>query len=200
MANFHGELPCPACGYQRRGLAHEKACPECGARGFAGEMIISGTPVNSAESKLGDRLYNLTYLVIGINVLLLTLWGTGRRSFEPTFTRIRAICFIAMGALFLAGWLRRRHQKRSGLSLERCVWEFDADTVTVRHNASEVRIPYRDIREVSAQIDFVKRRTRVTLVTSGESLRLAGLPDLFLHGSLAEQRAIVSEIKRNTQR
>jgi len=163
-------------------------------------MIISGTPVNSAESKLADRLYNLTCLVIAINILLLTLWGTGRRSFEPAFTRIRAICFIAMGALFLAGWLRRRRQKRSGLSLERFVWEFGTDAVEVREQAREARIPYSDLREVSSQIDFVKRRTRVTLVTSGESLGSVGLPELFLHGSLDEQRAIAAEIRQRTGR
>ena len=196
----HGELPCPTCGYQRRGLAHEKACPECGARGFAGEMIISGTPVNSAESKLGDRLYNLTCLVIGISIGLLTLWGTGRRSFEPTFTRIRAICFIAMGALFLAGWLRRRHQKRSGLSLERCVWEFDRDGVVVREQSHEARVPTSEITEVHSSIDFVKRRTHLTLVTSGQSLGVVGLPSLIIGGTLDEQRAIAAAIKAHVKR
>lgn len=196
----HGELPCPACGYQRRGLAHEIACPECGSRGCVGELVVSGTPAETAEARLSDRLYSLSILVPGaIAVVLAIFWGTRLRAFDPAFTRVRAIAFIAMGSLFLVGWIRRRRQKRSGLSLERCVWEFAADAVTVRDHAREVRIPRSDIREVCAQIDFVKRRTRVTLVTHGDSLGSVGLPSLLLHGPLGTQRDIMAAIKERTK-
>ena len=197
----HGELPCPACGYQRRGIPHDTACPECGARGFAGDLVVSGTPTETPEAKLGNRMYSLFLLGVAAQALLLAIWwGTKPWSFDRMFTRVRAILMIALLALFIVGWMRRRRHKGSGLSLERCVWEFAADAVIVREVASEFHIPLRDVREISAQIDFVKRRTRVTLVTSGESLGSAGLPALFLHGSLDEQRAIVTEMKQRTKR
>lgn len=197
----HGELPCPACGYQRRGLAHSLACPECGARGFAGELVVSGMPTETPEAKLGDRIWSLFHLVLGVQALLLAIWwGATPWSSDRMFTRVRAILLIAVLALLLAGWLRRRRQKRSGLSLERCVWEFGDDAVTVREDAKEARIPYDDIAEVSVQIDFVKRHTRVTLVTRGQSLGSVGLPALILHGSLDLQRAIVTEMRQRTKR
>ncbi len=197
----HGELPCPACGYQRRGLAHSLACPECGARGIAGEVVVSGTPTETPEAKLGDRIWRLFHLVLGAQALLLVIWwGATPWSSDRMFTRVRAILLIAVLALLLAGWMRRRRQKRSGLSLERCVWEFGDDAVTVREDAKESRIPYDDIAEVSVQIDFVKRQTRVTLVTRGQSLGSVGLPALILHGSFDLQRAIVTEMRQRTKR
>jgi hypothetical protein len=79
------------------------------------------------------------------------------------------------------------------------VWEFGDDAVTVREDAKESRIPNDDIAEVSVQIDFVKRQTRVTLVTRGQSLATAGLPSLVLGGSLDAQRAITGEMRRRSR-
>ena len=52
----HGELPCPDCGYLRRGVHHRDKCPECGARGFDGDFVFSGigtmlTGVNRAFAR-----------------------------------------------------------------------------------------------------------------------------------------------------
>jgi len=53
----HGELPCPNCGYQRRGLEFERPCPECGARGFDGDLIVSGLPGVEPESRRSGSIY-----------------------------------------------------------------------------------------------------------------------------------------------
>ena len=203
----HGELPCPACGYQRRGLAHEKACPECGARGFAGEIVLSGLPTMSEESRLGQRTMSLSHLVVGLGMLMCTVAaffggtvGAGPLSFQTEFARVRFMIVLMVFALFIIAWLRRRKAKQDGLSLERCVWEFDRDGVVVREQSHEARVPTSEITEVHSSIDFVKRRTHLTLVTSGQSLGGAGLPSLIIGGTLNEQRAIAAAIKAHVKR
>ena len=192
----HGELPGPACGYQRRGLAHENACPECGARGLSGDLVVSGMPTETPEAKLAERVHSLSHLVPAVLILIFAIaWGVSPFGLDRMFTRVRALLMLAAIAIMVYAWIRRRRRNTTGLSLERCVWEFEPDAVVVREYAKETRIPLHDITEVSAQIDFVKRRTRVTLVTSGASLGSAGLPELFLHGSLNEQRECVTAMK-----
>ena len=202
----HGELPCPACGYQRRGLAHEKACPECGARGFAGEIVLSGLPTMSEESRLGQRTMSLSHLVVGLGMLMCTVAaffggtvGVGPLSFQTEFARVRFMIVLMVFALFIIAWLRRRKAKQDGLSLERCVWEFDRDGVVVREQSHEARVPTSEITEVHSSIDFVKRRTHLTLVTSGQSLGVVGLPSLIIGGTLDEQRAIAAAIKAHVK-
>ena len=59
---LHGDLPCPSCGYLRAGLPLERACPECGAAGFEGLVMASGTSLPPATPVVKP----LTYLALGL--------------------------------------------------------------------------------------------------------------------------------------
>jgi len=198
----HGELPCPACSYQRKGTSHASVCPECGARGFAGDIVISGLPSMSEESRLGRQALSLSHAILGLGMLFCAVatfvWGAvglSATTFQQRFVPVRFVVVLLFFALLLIAWLRRRKAKHDGLSLERCVWEFDQDGVIVRERAHEARVPMSEITQVHSAIDFVKRRTHLTLVTSGQALGTVGLPSLIITGTLDEQRAIAAAIK-----
>ncbi|MFM7260122.1 MAG: hypothetical protein ACKO3W_05910, partial [bacterium] len=159
---------------------------------MSGDLVVSGTPTETPEAKLAERVHSLSHLVPAVLILILAIaWGVSPFGLDRMFTRVRALLMLAAIAIMVYAWIRRRRRNTTGLSLERCVWEFEPDAVVVREYAKETCIPLHDITEVSAQIDFVKRRTCVTLVTAGASLGAAGLPSLFLGGPLHAQRAIV---------
>jgi hypothetical protein len=203
----YGELPCPTCGYQRKGTSHASVCPECGARGFAGDIVLSGLPSMSEESRLGQRALSLSHLILGLGMLFCFVAtyfagavGLGAFAFQQNFARVRFGIMLLVFALLIVALLRRRKAKHDGLSLERCVWEFDQDGVIVREKTHEARVPTSEITEVHSSIDFVKRRTHLTLVTSGQSLGVVGLPSLIIGGTLDEQRAIAAAIKAYVKR
>lgn len=193
----HGDLPCPACGYLRRGVEHAKACPECGARGFHGDLVVSGEPEVHRESRRAGCAFSVAQ-----NLGMLGLCGAslilGRNNgWEDAIGIATITIFAAALAIWIHGRIRRRNEVAAGGTLERVVWDFEADGVRVREFDAERVVPYRDIEKVWPAPNFVlSGRTRVQLETRGESMRAGRLPTIMLCGSSAVQRTAVDAIKR----
>ena len=96
----HGELPCPDCGYLRRGVHHRDKCPECGARGFDGDFVLSGigTMLTGVNRAFARRFVLITFVVFALLLVPLLL------SFaSPTIARWRdAIAPIYMPVITLS--------------------------------------------------------------------------------------------------
>lgn len=189
-----GELPCPACGYDRSGLEYATRCPECGARGFHGDLIVSGQPETHRESRWAGNLSSLAHhlaITIGFGLT----WWLGRN--HPWEEPI-AITAIALFALALAVWIygryRRRRDTQQGVSLQQIAWDFEADGVRVRESSAERFIPYSDVVKVWSAINFAfSRKARLTL-----ELRSASQPNptIMISGTFGEQRAAADAIKQ----
>jgi hypothetical protein len=199
VVRSHGDLPCPSCGYLRRGIEWPTRCPECGAPGFEGEFVVSGLPALDAERAGPSALLNFgNYLLIFSTLFIPGIIGRFAGSWAQRAIAVAGIMLMAGAAgYFLYRRHRRRKEVASGLSLERVVWEFGPEGVLVRHHDDSTRVPYAEIRECWSSIHFVTRRTTVVLHLRGKSLADASrFPQLRLQGPLPEQRAAVAEMKR----
>ena len=194
----HGELPCPNCGYQRRGLELERPCPECGARGFDGEVIVSGLPGVEPESKRSGALFRFAH-----TLLMLSLFGApvifGRRASGPWSDIGMGVAFTLAGVAlgyFAFGFFRRRRERVANLSLERYTLEFRRDVLVVRQKGIDRVVPYELITKFDTQVDLPQRRTRVWLLTQDKSLQShMSRATMVLVGDLGKQRLVAAEMK-----
>lgn len=193
----HGQLPCPDCGYQRRGLPRAQACPECGAPGFRGDFTVSGEPEVHDESRRAGGVAAVARFLLFTSVYLCS-WFFGRNSVWGEWISIAGVTLFALAlAIYLLGRARRRRDAATGISLERVVWDFTPDGIVLRRNGSERIVAYRDIDQCWSAINFVSRRTKVQLFSvRAEPSIGSALDTMLLGGALSDQRLAVAEIKR----
>ena len=194
----HGELPCPNCGYQRRGLEFERPCPECGARGFDGDLIVSGLPGVEPESRrsgsilrFADALFTLSLFVVP------TILGraAGGPWSEIGMGVALTLAGVALG-YFAIGFFRRRRERATNLSPERYTLEFRRDVLVVRQQDLDRVVPYESITRFDTQVDLPQRRTRVWLCTQDKALWSDGSQaTMVLVGNLGNQRFVAAEMK-----
>jgi hypothetical protein len=197
----HGELPCPNCGYQRRGLELERPCPECGARGFDGELIVSGLPGVEPESKRSRSLYRIAgYLFVIASAVLPLVLGRGTSAYKSSKNAAVAVALALFGAallVYVSGRIRRRRDRAANLSLERIVMEFRREVVVIRDHADERRVPLRSIRAIRIEVDNPTAKTRVWISTSRDSpYARSPSPAIVLAGGTESQRAATAEMER----
>lgn len=194
---LHGDLPCPSCGYLRAGLPLERACPECGAAGFEGLVIASGTSLPPATPVVKP----LTYLALGLLGCLAALIAVSFLVAPDAGRQIRTIfipCSVPLvgcGAVVLGvmWWTVLRHRAGSERSGEREVWEVFPTGVRVRSPRGTEWIPRERMYAVTAHTRFELGATVVT-ITDPRSLDLIG-QRLHLRGPLAARRACAARIR-----
>lgn len=193
----HGDLHCPACGYRRTGLEHPTPCPECGARGFHGPLVVSGQPETHRETRRAGCAFSVAHylgmLGFGGGSLIL-----GRNNGWEDAIGIATMTIFAVAlAIWAWGWFRRRRESAEIGSIERIAWDFDHDGVRVREFATERVVPYADIKKVWVLHNFVlSGRTKVQLELRAGSPHTDGFPAIMLCGPLASRRSAADEIKR----
>lgn len=193
----YGELPCPKCAYTRGGLEHTRPCPECGAPGFRGDLIVSGQPETHAESRWAGRVFTIAY-TLSVPVGFGLTWWLGRNHAWEEPIAIATLAVFGVGiAIWLSGRHRRKSATRQGVSLEQIVWDFEQDGVRVREFDAERFIPYADVVKVWSQLNFAfSRKARITLELRSKSLHAGQTnPTIMIAGTFGEQRAAAEAIK-----
>ena len=193
----YGELPCPKCAYTRGGLEHTRPCPECGAPGFRGDLIVSGQPETHAESRWAGRVFTIAY-TLSVPVGFGLTWWLGRNHAWEEPIAIATLAVFGVGiAIWLSGRHRRKSATRQGVSLEQIVWDFEQDGVRVREFDAERFIPYADVVKVWSQLNFAfSRKARITLEFRSKSLHAGQTnPTIMISGTFGEQRAAAEAIK-----
>ena len=193
----YGELPCPKCAYTRGGLEHTRPCPECGAPGFRGDLIVSGQPETHSESHWAGRVLTIAY-TLSVPVGFGLTWWLGRNHAWEEPIAIATLAVFGVGiAIWLYGRHRRKTATRQGVSLEQVAWDFGQEGVRVLEFDAERFIPYADVVKVWSQLNFAfSRKARITLELRSESLRAGqSNPTIMISGTFGEQRAAAEAIK-----
>lgn len=129
VRHSHGELACPACGYLRRGVGTTDNCPECGARGFVGEIIVGGLPTTVAPVAQLRRRVRIALIAVPVVVLILIQLVPslkGARGSGGSWLLYTVLGWAVIGfAVVLVPRLRPlfRRWSTAELSPERVVWE-----------------------------------------------------------------------------
>ncbi len=193
----YGELPCPKCAYTRGGLEHTRPCPECGAPGFRGDLIVSGQPETHAESRWTGWFFSGAFQLAVPIGFGLTWWLGQNHPWEGPIALVGIALFVVGIGVWLYGRHRRKTATRQGVSLEQVAWDFGQDGVRVLEFDAERFIPYADVVKIWSQLNFAfSRKARITLELRGESLRAGqSNPTIMISGTFGEQRAAAEAIK-----
>lgn len=194
---MHGALPCPKCAYTRSGLEHTRPCPECGARGFHGDLVVSGQPETHAESRWAGCFFTVAYQ-LSVTVGFGLMWWLGKNHpWEGPIALVGIALFVVGIAIWLYGRHRRKRATRQGVSLEQIVWDFEQDGVRVREFDAERFIPYADVVKVWSQLNFAfSRKARITFELRSKALHAGqSNPTIMISGTFGEQRAAAEAIK-----
>ena len=169
---------CPACGYLRRGIDAAARCPECGADGLDGAVVLVGT-TRSARSTLiaigsfgSFGAMSIVILVSSSAALLLML-----------LVAFGTVVTIALG---LGGF---RRWDWAPLRPATVVWTVHPSGVEIRCGRSRVSVPREELRRISCSDSLIGEMSQLQLVRRKSSLRLAGTPLLYLHGTKDDRRA-----------
>ena len=194
----YGELPCPKCAYARSGLEHTRPCPECGAPGFRGDLVVSGHPETHRESRWAGWFFSGAFQLAVPIGFGLTWWLGRNHAWEEPIAMLGIALFLVGIAIWLYGRHRRKSATRQGVSLEQIAWDFEPDGVRVREFDAERFIPYADVVKVWSQLNFAfSRKARITLELRSESLRGGhAYPTIMISGTFGEQRAAAEAIKQ----
>jgi hypothetical protein len=194
---LHGDLPCPSCGYLRAGLPLERACPECGAAGFEGLVIASGTSLPPATPVVKP----LTYLALGLLGCLAALIAVSFLVAPEAGRQIRTLLIpcsvpLVVGGAIVLGvmwWTVLRHRPGSERSAEREVWEVWPTGVRVRSPQGTEWIARERMYDVTVHTRFDLSATVIT-ITDPRSLDLVG-QRLHLRGPIAARRMCAARIR-----
>ncbi|MCE2883864.1 MAG: hypothetical protein LW806_03050 [Planctomycetaceae bacterium] len=198
----HGELACPACGYFRRGVGTADNCPECGARGFVGEIVVGGRPTTVAPVAQLRRRVRIAFIAVPA-LALLTIFLIpslrGLRGSAGAWLLYTVLGWAVLGfAVVLVPRVRPlfRRWSTAELSPERVVWEIRPLGITVREGRESRFIRADRVRRIWSDVAASPREARVTIVLHDTPGAAAfETPEIRLRGDIAMQRATVEAIR-----
>jgi hypothetical protein len=101
-------------GYLRRGIEHAKVCPECGARGFHGDLVVRGEPEAHRESRGAGCVAHVARSTTSVLfVLSATGWIVTRVSVWSDWSSIGVIAHFGIA---LAIWIRNRIRRQNAVA------------------------------------------------------------------------------------
>ncbi len=209
----HGELPCPDCGYLRRGVNHRDRCPECGARGFAGDFVLSGmgTLLTGVNRAFVRRFVLITFVVFALLLVPLLLSFASptiarwRDTIAPFYMPVLTLSFIACvgsSSVLIKSW-----GARDDISNESTAWEITPAGVTIRERGvAPLLVPREKISHIEAATVFgIMSQIALKVTSTDRKVRSFSIHDpeadlkrlqVRINGSADARQRCIDEISR----
>ena len=181
---------CPTCGYLRTGIEPNAKCPECGADGLDGWLVVVGQPRISSDGFI--RTLAIAALCFGIAAFLAALMPRrGSDVLAPFAVIMLLVSMILIGARFARRRLRFSKDPR-------IIWCAHPDGISIRRGKSIEFIARGDIASIGSDESVFGEMTVLSIVrrrTSAKGL-VGTTPYLYLRGSRDERATIVRSLKQ----
>ena len=180
---------CPTCGYLRTGIEPDAKCPECGADGLDGWLVVVGRP-----RIYPDAVFRLLAAISIPFAILAFFVAVGVRSSDRLipFAVLMLLVSLAVLGAFSAG-------KRLGLLSDLpIIWCAHPDGISIRRGKSIEFIARGDIASIGSAESVFGEMTVLSIVrrrTSAKGL-VGTTPYLYLRGSRDERATIVRSLKQ----
>lgn len=182
------EPHCPACGYQRTGIASDARCPECGAEGLDGCLVILG-------SQRTQRSLVLALIVLfgglTLGVALQTLWRLTAGSASagsPVASSVILVILFAIDLTLVAALLGRLPGLVS-MKPTPIAWTVHPGGIVIRDGKSRRLIRREEIARIDSAESLVGSVSQLAIVRS--RFKPGGVigttPILYIHGDSVER-------------
>ena len=186
---------CPACGYLRTGIAPDAKCPECGADGLDGWLVVVGQPRISSDGFI--RTLAIGALCFGIAAFLAALMPRrGSDALVPFAVIMLLVSMLLVSMILIGARFARRRLRFS--NDPRIIWCAHPDGISIRRGKSIEFIARGDIASIGSDESVFGEMTVLSIVrrrTSAKGL-VGTTPYLYLRGSRDERATIVRSLKQ----
>jgi hypothetical protein len=172
---------CPSCGYSRVGIDAEALCPECGADGLDGCVVLQGVARRGSRALL---LVGFALCVPGTVVAVTAMIRAPGRVGPCELTAL--LGFLA--AIVSLGFSIARTRGVGGDST--ITWIIHIDGVSIREGSSHVVIPRDSIGRIDCMDSLFGQVSQLMLVRSRKSLRgmMGRTHVLYIRGPKSKRR------------
>lgn len=175
---------CPACGYSRATLAMDALCPECGAQGFEGAIVLAGGARNLGVL---SKAALLVWTVVPIGLAVVSMRG-GFRMDELVCVGFAALPGVAIGIHL---WRQR------GAAAHGIVWTVHPQGIEVREGAARQWFERASIGDIRCADSITGRSSQLMLVPRRLSSQgmLGRTRVIYIHGTVEERRGMLRRIR-----
>ena len=178
---------CPACGHSRIGIEHDARCPECGAVGFSGTLIIEGIVARPFGTQASFTLLLVALLGVPTIVSMIAVFRQG------VFTADVGALLMITGTLWaLVVWSFFSKRRREGPNTSsNGIWVVHPGGVVIVANGRSRQIQVDSIARVASSDSLIGPVTQLVLRPRALTRhRITGEQVLYLRGSDDERHAL----------
>jgi hypothetical protein len=173
---------CPACSYQRTGIASSARCPECGADGLDGCLVVAGSRRSPHSIALALLCFNF-----GGIMLVATHMAAADGVSAPA---IVALGFLVLTAMTLLAAVLGRLPGLVPTAPRTIIWTVHPDGIEIRDGASRRSVRRSDIARIDCTDSVLGPISQFSIVRSRMSAGglLGTTPVLYVRGTRDERR------------
>lgn len=196
---------CPSCGYARVGIAADARCPECGAEGFDGVLVVHGTTRFSGAGALVAVGVLAAYgALLAASVVRAVSRGSATPAGWSPMGSLGELLLLAVDVGVIAAilFVRRRRWReflRGGAARPgSVVWNVHPRGIEVREGQRRTWIPRERIGRIDCVDALVGPRSQLVLILRRATLQGAfGTTRIvYLRGSKDERRAVWRQVRQ----
>jgi hypothetical protein len=181
------ETICPACGYLRIGIEQDARCPECGAVGFSGALIIEGVVVRPFGTRASFTLLLVALLGVPMVVSLAAVMRQAMLTLE-----VLLLLLVLAALLALVVWfVRSKRGEVVSPASSTGLWVVHPGGVVIIARGKTRQIPVESIARIACSDSIIGPVTQLVLRPRALTRhRIAGEQVIYLRGTDEERHAL----------